>query len=601
VDKDVTFRAATNWFTLAVIKEKTLDADSYELGDNLATCFSSQASTTGTAVTSECIVPCRAFDYIFQKSNDNANLAGDNVMIKLVMGEFVDYFRPKKGFSLCSMLQSQESHEWAPTEDGPWYEVDFNRNGIGGTSEEWPASNTFADNRRVANFWRYHGKGSCCLDKKDPTLWRKRWWERPRGDTGKGFTIKVRFHARENVLPLTKVDEWNTVTEKIGTADWIVYAQVPDSLKIENRVYKAGENDPFWGWNTRYIHTNKHAAFIRNCEDFKAWGDKIELVLRLGKNTWDFATEKATWTAGPDGKAVDKGFWLYFRPNFNKTLCDMLSSANSHQISDNGVMFYTPIYTDDKRFRGGSQWGFPKKFPVTSMIGSMNLNHLPFWTGEFAAYGRYDATDAEGWGKAYQMLVRTIPDREVSRPFSNVGWKANWPVNALLQLGRWEEKIDVSTRKDVWNDRVLDRVYIAGEDTNTTKAVVDAAVTIVGHNQTLKWTVQRNYQYPPVFGQSTNEEDDNYWVRYYSICVKPSVTTAWNAIMYVDDTIRLYQDGIPIHKFVVFKDQEQPLALTPVAAGKWTQLIFKLYDGGWSSGLSLKFNIDVDWKVNENC
>lgn len=99
----------------------------------------------------------------------------DDTMVKLTMGEFVDYYMPVTGVSLCEMLQSGHKHKWSP--DGRnWQTPRYNESQLGGSCQDgfdksW-LTDKFgrvqeADTRKYLSFWGYSNQsgeeaGGCC-------------------------------------------------------------------------------------------------------------------------------------------------------------------------------------------------------------------------------------------------------------------------------------------------------------------------------------------------------------------------------------------------------------------------------------------------------
>lgn len=66
-------------------------------------------------------------------------------MIKVVMGNVVDYYQPNAvGKTVCSILTAQNNHLWSSNEHGPFVAMPFYSSHLGGCQNEWPYSGNAA-------------------------------------------------------------------------------------------------------------------------------------------------------------------------------------------------------------------------------------------------------------------------------------------------------------------------------------------------------------------------------------------------------------------------------------------------------------------------
>lgn len=98
---------------------------------------------------------------------------GDRVVVRVRMGLFVDYFKPKVGSTLCSMLESNTQHLWSSRADGGFISPTTPAgNTLGGSGDGWLLA---YGSRGEASFWgRKKNTGGCCqLDDSDVSGWGK--------------------------------------------------------------------------------------------------------------------------------------------------------------------------------------------------------------------------------------------------------------------------------------------------------------------------------------------------------------------------------------------------------------------------------------------
>merc|ERR1712217_455065 len=93
--------------------------------------------------------------------------------IRIIMGDFVDYFRPKDSYDFCDMLTSKNKHDWSS--DGiNWVilkETDYDRSQepqLGGSSATFARDGPIG--RDTLSMWGYDhidAKGGCCYETLD--------------------------------------------------------------------------------------------------------------------------------------------------------------------------------------------------------------------------------------------------------------------------------------------------------------------------------------------------------------------------------------------------------------------------------------------------
>lgn len=107
----------------------------------------------------------------------------------LVMGQVVDYFKPRNGSTACQMLTNNSKHQWRPNTSTAWIQpAYFVGLPVGGSSTGWPRDQGF-DQRIYLSFWGGGEPatipGGCCsLAKRQPltassTDPQKFWWGQP--------------------------------------------------------------------------------------------------------------------------------------------------------------------------------------------------------------------------------------------------------------------------------------------------------------------------------------------------------------------------------------------------------------------------------------
>lgn len=97
------------------------------------------------------------------------DVQGANVTMRLTMGAIVDYFRPKTGETLLSMLTANSKHLWSATETGTFVAPSPFVEHLGGSGQFWPAGNVAGDNRTYLSFWGSNSgrTGGCCTTAND--------------------------------------------------------------------------------------------------------------------------------------------------------------------------------------------------------------------------------------------------------------------------------------------------------------------------------------------------------------------------------------------------------------------------------------------------
>merc|ERR1712151_970007 len=96
-----------------------------------------------------------------------SKIPGTARIIRIDMGDVIDYFKPTGDKTLCEMLQSNTMHQWSP--DGTtWETPDYHLTGVGlgGSAPEWPrVHGPESDQRHHLSFWGRRGTanvGGCC-------------------------------------------------------------------------------------------------------------------------------------------------------------------------------------------------------------------------------------------------------------------------------------------------------------------------------------------------------------------------------------------------------------------------------------------------------
>jgi hypothetical protein len=558
----------------------------------------------GYASPTDWIIPCAKFSFIGTKVDNNVVASGNNVILRITMGQYVDFYRPTPGNTLCTMLQSSSSHQWAPAEAGPWYNVSFSRNGYGGSEDNWLTSVTFADWRRFPSFWFFNSNNrvaGCCYGDTSPMPeqdWRKDYWERWSGKNAQPYKLDVRYTTRKDIDPATQKPSL-TLPEPSGTIrKWDVYAQVNADIKINyNRSYQRG-------WRLNYINNNLHPVFIQKCSNYDSMGDAVVMRYRFGVNKWINQTTPVQWMGGSVNN--NPGFEAWFRPRVNSTFCDMINTHNLHEWSDDGISWYQPTYHTG--LCGGSSWDWPRQIaPKNSNAREMNVYHLPFWCGDRAGYGKYDQADGAAgqgrWGRGFQLLVRGAAGERWAGWGNNGTLKANNFMTSILALGGESFQLNITGLKQEWNNQFVDQHMIPNENTTALKPKIGDVLTAaqVGNcsfpaavTQTT-WQVYRTLQLPQYFGISGNE--NNYWVRYYSICIKPT-TASVKISLYWDEQMILWNNGVQFLRKNGWSDNREWALDMPVTAGAWTQLVVKHVDLEWGSGFGIRFpDADVEWSL----
>jgi len=81
------------------------------------------------------------------------NIPDGASMIRVDMGDVIDYFKPVVGVTLCDMLQSFNKHLWSPDGDA-WRAPSYYTHNQGGSAVDWPKNNgESGDQRRHLTFW----------------------------------------------------------------------------------------------------------------------------------------------------------------------------------------------------------------------------------------------------------------------------------------------------------------------------------------------------------------------------------------------------------------------------------------------------------------
>ena len=95
--------------------------------------------------------------------------------MKLVMGEYTDYYRPIPGKTYCEMLQANNLHQWSADgsnwESPSYWSESSTKKHLGGSKANYPK-----DGRKFLSFWgsKEGDAGGCCLSKHGtPEGWSK--------------------------------------------------------------------------------------------------------------------------------------------------------------------------------------------------------------------------------------------------------------------------------------------------------------------------------------------------------------------------------------------------------------------------------------------
>ena len=103
-------------------------------------------------------------NYINKTLIDELNLLGDDVIIKLTMGIYTDYFKPVNGATLSEMLTTHTKHLWTSDLTTPFVAPNYwgvNNGNLGGSANNYPS-----DGRIYLPFWgtSYTGLGGGCCE-----------------------------------------------------------------------------------------------------------------------------------------------------------------------------------------------------------------------------------------------------------------------------------------------------------------------------------------------------------------------------------------------------------------------------------------------------
>ena len=114
-------------------------------------------------------------DAAFWKSKC-ASVPASAAYITVTMGSVKDRFRPKAGETYCSMLVSNNKHQWWDPAAGVWKTPGYFSANFGGSSAYWPKNNVNGDDRKYLGIWgtAAAGQGGCCHNSKtDDHEWNR--------------------------------------------------------------------------------------------------------------------------------------------------------------------------------------------------------------------------------------------------------------------------------------------------------------------------------------------------------------------------------------------------------------------------------------------
>ncbi|MFT6920915.1 MAG: hypothetical protein ACJA2G_003571 [Cognaticolwellia sp.] len=111
-------------------------------------------------------------NFIDKSVIDSLNPLIDSVIIKLTMGENIDYYKPTAGNDLIGMLTSNLKHLWAPDLNTIFVQPVYYPNHLGGSQVNWSG---LSDGRKYLSFWGTTAlNGGCChLTTTDSSAWSR--------------------------------------------------------------------------------------------------------------------------------------------------------------------------------------------------------------------------------------------------------------------------------------------------------------------------------------------------------------------------------------------------------------------------------------------
>ena len=99
-----------------------------------------------------------------------------NTVMRLTMGNNVDYFRPVEGKTFCEMVNSPNSHQWS-ADAVTWRTPVYTTGLAGGSAGDWPKTEVLGDGRVFLPTWggtHPSPTGGCCHNTKyDAHNWQK--------------------------------------------------------------------------------------------------------------------------------------------------------------------------------------------------------------------------------------------------------------------------------------------------------------------------------------------------------------------------------------------------------------------------------------------
>jgi hypothetical protein len=101
---------------------------------------------------------------------------GDDVIIKVSMGIYTDYFKPVDGANILELLTSTINHKWSPDLATSFVNIPgYAGSGLLGGSASWfPLNSTLGDTRQYLPFWgSTNTLGGCCSSTADEVTWNQ--------------------------------------------------------------------------------------------------------------------------------------------------------------------------------------------------------------------------------------------------------------------------------------------------------------------------------------------------------------------------------------------------------------------------------------------
>jgi hypothetical protein len=290
-----------------------------------------------------------------------------NPAIMLTMGSVVDYFRPTANHTLCEMLSSADKHDWS--NDGVTWVTPAHLYWImGGSAYEWPKHNVQGDDRDYLSMWGAgtgSAKSGCCHSALDEEAWA---WSRTFDmyvDTPPALPPPITPPSPPSP-PITPP------SPPSPPLSWTQFAHIGITTQsISSSAYNTSLGS----------QTSNDAVWWTSCSAAQTLSGSTNPAIKLTM-----------------GSVVD-----YFRPMADHTLCEMLSSSQKHDWSNDGVTWVTPAHYYG--IMGGSAYEWPKH-----NVQGDDRDYLSMWgTGthpEAMSGCCHNALDdASGWYKTFDMYV----------------------------------------------------------------------------------------------------------------------------------------------------------------------------------------------------